>query len=191
MQTVTPRKIIKATGLLFFIFAVGIAGVLVGYVVRDRLPGAQKRTVTMPVPMSLLREEMLFPDVALIGPSGEQVYSGSLVGEGSVVLFLDLECPPCEVMTAKWQAAADDNVVFPGRLWAVTYFPRQYVDDYVKQHNITFPVYVDSLQTFHHKYEVNRFPLEVVVGVSGHIRSMSYNSEAPVDAGRVAELLAE
>jgi hypothetical protein len=52
-------------------------------------------------------------------------------------------------------------------------------------------VYVDSLKTFHQQYEVNRFPLEVVVGVSGHIRSTSYNSEAPIDAGRLGKLLAE
>lgn len=189
MANSSPKKLFKVAGYAVLLIVVGIGGVLVGHVVRDRLPGRQKPMGTMPVPVSLLRVDTPFPDVPLVGPDGETAYTGSLAGDGSVVLFLDLDCPPCDAMSARWQAAWDADAILPGRLWGVTYFPRDVVEQYARDHNIGFPIYVDSLRTFHTQYEVNRFPLEVVVGSSGLIRSTSYDSESPVEIGRIFELM--
>jgi peroxiredoxin len=189
MKNNSLKKLFKVAGYAVLLVAVGIGGVFVGHIVRDRLPGRQKPMGTMSVPVSLLRVDTPFPDVPLVGPDGEIAYTGSLAGDGSVVLFLDLDCAPCDAMSARWQAAYDADAILPGRLWGVTYFPRHVIERYAREHDLDFPIYVDSLRTFHTQYEVNRFPLEVVVGSSGLIRSTSYDSESPVEIGRVFELM--
>lgn len=184
-----PLKII---GFVVLVFAVGIAGVFAGHVLRGRLPGSQERDVTMRAPTSLLKSGMMFPDAVVVGEDGSRIHTGELIGgSGCVVLFLDLDCPPCEEMAIKWQDAIDDGVLALDQLWGITFHPRPAVDDYIETHGVVFPVLVDTLRTFLREYEVNRFPLEIVVGSSGKIRSTSYNSRAQLDPRRLAEMLAD
>lgn len=161
--------------------AVGAAGVFVGSAVRTRIPGTKRAMVTTRVPTSLLEVGDAFPDAVLVGEDGEHVSSLDIVPAGGVVLFLDLECSPCEDMAARWQRALDGGVLDGAPVCAVTYHPRERIERFKAEHGLHFPVYQDSLQTFRADYRVDRFPLEVVVGQSGRIRSTSYNYNAPID----------
>ena len=185
-------RAVKVIGYTVALFAVGIAGVFVGHLLRGGLPAARDREVTMRVPTSLLNVGRAFPDVPVLTWNGTAIQTGEMIGAtGCVVLFLDLECPPCEEMVARWERALDDGIVSNGELWGVAYQPRHVVETYVAEHLIRFPVVVDSLQTFLRTYEVDRFPLEVVVGASGAIRSTSYDSARPIDVAELRRLMAE
>lgn len=173
-----PAKL-RPVLFVVLVFAVGIAGVFVGNVLRTRVHTGGASTVTIPVPTSLLDVGDPFPEVALVGEGGSEVSSLDIVPGGGVVLFLDLECPPCTDMGRRWQRAHDDGLV--DALCAVTYHPADAVESYKAEHGLTFPVYRDTAMTFRSEYQVDRFPLEIVVGASGTIRSTSYDSASPVD----------
>lgn len=182
----------RVAGFIVLVFAVGLFGVLTGQLLRGKLPRFGKPQVSMPAPTSLLIPGVEFPDVVLSGEGGSPVRTVEMIAStGCVVLFLDLECPPCEEMTVRWQRAADEGVVAFDQLWAVTYQPRNRVEAYIDRQGVTFPVLVDTARTFLREYEVNRFPLEVVVGSSGVIRAASYDSATPIDEEQLAEWLSE
>jgi peroxiredoxin len=186
-----PKKTLKTIGFVVLMIVIGVSGVLVGHILRDRVRGGQKTMLMTPAPTSLLRRGMVFPDVTVIAEDGSQMHTGDMIGgEGCVVLFLDLDCPPCQDMTDKWQRAADRGDVSYHQLWGIAFHPRDVVDEYVAEYGVGFPIAVDTSLTFFTEYEVNRFPLEVVVGSSGSIRSTSYDSTTPIDAGMLAGLLA-
>jgi peroxiredoxin len=191
MSEKSSGKSLKAIGFVVLVFVVGVGGVLVGHVLRDRLGDSQKTELTMPAPKSLLKSGMMFPDVTVVSENGATMHTGEMIGgEGCVVLFLDLDCPPCQDMTDKWQRAADRGDISYHQLWGITFHPRDVVDEYAATHGVGFPIIVDTSLTFFREYEVNRFPLEVVVGASGNIRATSYNAAAPVDAKELAGMLA-
>jgi peroxiredoxin len=100
---------------------------------------------------------------------------------GGVVLFLDLECPPCTEMAAKWQAILDEGAVDELAVIGIANHPLHIIEEYVTAHGIRFPVAADTSHTFLREYEVDRFPLEVIVSPAGKIVSTSY------DSGRVIE----
>lgn len=110
-------RAVKVIGYTVLLFAVGIAGVVVGHLIRGGLPAARNREVTMPVPTSLLKVGKAFPDVPVLTWNGTAIQTGEMIGgTGCVVLFLDLECPPCEEMVARWERALDDGIVSNGEV---------------------------------------------------------------------------
>jgi peroxiredoxin len=173
-------------------FAVGVAGVVAGGLLRDRIASSKSTVVTSRVPRSLLRQGMVFPDAELVDHNIELRRTGQLIGGyGSIVLFLDLECPPCISMAVKWQDALANSMIEEGRVWGISYHSSEVVKTFKEENDLHFPIFTDSMQTFLKEYEVNRFPLEVIVGSSGRIRSLSYDSESSIDFTRVAEMLAD
>ncbi len=173
-------------------FAVGIAGVLAGAMLRNHFASSKSTMVTARVPRSLLKQGMTFPDAAVADTDGRLRRTAELIEDsGSVVLFLDLECPPCVNMALRWQDALDNALVEEGKVWAISYHTSEVIRNFMEENDLRFPIYTDSSQTFLKEYEVNRFPLEVVVGTSGRIRSLSYDSESPIDFAHLAELLSD
>jgi peroxiredoxin len=163
--------------LVAAVVVVGAAGVYVGRTLRTQNPPAG----TIPVPTSLLETGEEFPEVGLRDENGDSTSSLDAVPGGGVVLFLDLDCPPCAEMAQRWQRARDGGVIEAGAVCAVTYHRADAVREFKAGHGLTFPFYRDSLMVFRNQYRVDRFPLEVVVGRSGRIRSTSYDSESPID----------
>lgn len=169
--------------LLFvlLVFVVGVAGVFVGNVLRSHMTVQGNSVVTTRVPTSLLEVGDEFPEAVLLDEDGGRHNTLDLLAAGGVVLFLDLECPPCALMALRWQRVIDDAALDATSLFAVTYHPHDAIREFKVQNGLHMTVLQDSLQTFHRDYEVDRFPLEVVVGASGRIRSTSYDSESPID----------
>ncbi len=182
-------KILKPLGWLVLVFLFGVGGVLVGSRVRDRVT-----PVASPVmPEELARHRLPvgepFPAVPLQDAAGLTRSSTELVGGGSVVLFVDLECEPCTDLVLRWQAALDAGAIAPGTVWGVSYYPRPDIEDYRDRHALTMPIYGDSLQVFRSEYLVEHFPLAVTVGGSGLVRGTSYDSVSPIDFGELAAKL--
>lgn len=179
-------KVLRSAAWLVLVFAVGVAGVYVGSRVRGSADPPH-------LPLELASHQLPlgepFPDVPLIGADGHTRSSRELVAGGSVVLFLDLDCPPCTDLARRWQTAIDDRLVAPDRVFAVCYYPRDAIADYRETQGLTLPVFQDSLQTFRTVHGVDRFPLAVTVGASGFVRGTSYDSVSPIDLAEVASRL--
>lgn len=176
--------------MLFAVFVVGLGGVFAGLAVRGRV--ASKPQVILREPTSLLRTGTELPGVDLMLADGSLVASREFIGDGGcVVLFLDLECPPCYDMVAKWEAARVVNGLEDIRVVGITNYPVDAIEAYRAENGITFPVAVDPDQVYRHEYDVNRFPLEVVIGKSGRIRSLSYFTDARVDVEGLTAMLAD
>jgi peroxiredoxin len=182
-------KVLRSAAWLVLVFAVGVAGVYVGGRTRGRVDSARSPHQSLELANHQLPLGDPFPDVPLIGADGHTRSSRELAAGGSVVLFLDLDCPPCTDLAHRWQAAIDHRLVEPDRVFAVCYYPRHLIADYRAAQGLTLPVYQDSLQTFRTIHGVDRFPLAVTVGASGLVRGTSYDSVSPIDLVEVTNRL--
>ena len=175
--------------LIFAVLVVvaGAGGVLVGGKLRGHVPWPGRRTVTERVPDSLLEKGMALPDVDLVVEDGSSVRLADLIaGRGRVVLFLDLECPACVEMAAKWRRAIDDGRIDADRVIGIAFYPPEYLDDFRLDNDLSFMMASDTTRVFLDDFGVTRFPLEVIVDGKGLIRSMGHDSRSGVDV----ELLA-
>ncbi|GJM43564.1 MAG: hypothetical protein DHS20C21_04060 [Gemmatimonadota bacterium] len=189
IKTLPPPLKILLTGLL--VVVVAMAGVGVGLLVRGFLGrDAPEQFVIQRSVTSLLQDDQTFPDVAVVAPAGTLRTSELARPHGCVFLFLDLQCPPCVDMAVKWQEALDSQSIEELRVVGITNHSADVIQRFRESHGLHFPVAEDSARVFLHDHRVERFPLEVVVGESGRIRSLRYNSGEPIDLARVAADLA-
>ncbi|MGQ0720285.1 MAG: peroxiredoxin family protein [Candidatus Eiseniibacteriota bacterium] len=176
---------LKVAGLLLGVFAVGIAGVLVGSALRGTVGRGDAYVAADPAATSLLKPGMTFPDAATAG--GPDARTAAMTGTGGTAfLFLDLECPPCVDMAAKWQTVLDQGALPELRVVGITNHPPEHIGSFREEHGITFPIVEDTDHLFLRDWRVQRFPLEVVVGPDGRILSVSYDSVNPVDLPSLA-----
>ena len=177
----------KMVGLALGVFGVGVAGVVVGSLLRGvTLNRSDAYIASDPVATSLLKRGMLFPDAEIAGWEGSTRTTQALGTTGTVFLFLDLECPPCVDMARRWQAVVDGGGIPGLSLVGVTYQPSDVADSFREEHGIEFPIVEDTGHVFLTEWRVQRFPLEVVVGSDGRVRSLSYDSATPVDLDALA-----
>lgn len=181
MSRIAGHSVIRSILFILLVLVVGATGVLVGNVIRTRMPGRSAVVVNARVPESLLKVGNPFPDVALIDNEGASWSTKEILGSGGVVLFLDLECPPCVDAAVRWQRAVDEGLLSADQLLGITYHSRETIRGFESDHALQFPLLQDSTMTFRTRYDVDRFPLQVVVGASGRIRWTSYDSETPID----------
>jgi len=182
----------KSIGFLVLVLIAVAGGVVVGTLIRDRMDHRRMVEMNQRAPRTLLGLGDDLPDVTLTVAGGYTETCAELLSErGSIVLFLDLECPPCVVMCQRWQRALDDGEVDDTQVFGITNHPQDAVAAFLSENNITFPVHQDAAGEFRKQYEVDRFPLEVVVGASGRVRSLSYDSVSPVDFNDLAQRLAD
>jgi len=171
------------------VFAVGVAGVFVGSILRGSVGRTDAYVIPDPVATTLLKRGMAFPDAAIAGVDGSASTTDLIGAEGAVFLFLDLECPPCATMAEKWQAVVDQGA-FPGlRVVAITNQPPDEVAAFRDEHGLGFPIVQDVDGLYLTTWRVQRFPLEVIVGGDRRIRSVSYDSVTPVDLPALADRL--
>ena len=190
----TPRRSLPSIprlalfAVLAFVFGVG--GVLAGYFVRRSLSRPPQMTAI--APHSLLDEAMAFPDVPILAENDRGTSTRELRGDdGCVFLFLDLACPPCGEMAQKWQEVLASGEPSDLRVFGITNHPVAAIEGFKVEYGVSFPILQDAGKVFLNTYEVNRFPLEVVVGSSGTIRLAPYEAEVPLDPVRLHRLLAD
>lgn len=187
-----PGRFVRVVALAAGVFAVGVAGVWVGTLLRERVARGQSVEVSARAPRSLLHAGDAFPDVALEDAAGNGLSTTDLLANaGGVVLFIDLECPPCTDMCLRWQRAIDAGVIPADQVIGVTNQTTEVAETYRSEHGLRFDIYHDPGGVFRHEYDVSRFPLEVVVGESGRVRSTSYESASDVDTEALARQLAD
>jgi peroxiredoxin len=174
-------KVLRSVGWLAAVFVAGVLGIYAGAKVRDHAGAAPRASLRAEMVQPRLPIGEPFPDLPLTDLDGRIVSSRDLAAGGSVVLFLDLECPPCTDLARRWQTALDDGAVEAGQVWGVSYHPRERIEEYREAHGLDLPIYEDAGQRFRTDHRIDRFPLAVTVGASGLVRDTSYDSASPID----------
>jgi peroxiredoxin len=178
---------LRWVALVLVAFAFGYAGVRFGQALRSR--SAAPVAETSPFPF---RPGDVFPSVALADSLGNNVSSDSLVaGHGAVVLLLDPNCDGCTDMSIRWEHALAEGFFDPSRVFGVSRAPVDANRAYRAANHLSFPIYQDVADAFLQQHKVLSYPLEIVVGQSGTIRSLSDNSKTPVDGEEIRLLLTE
>lgn len=176
--------------VLAVIFAAAAAGVYFGLNIRNGAPHPVE-AATGSMPTSRLAAGTPFPDVTLFDEIGSPVGTSQLLdSRGGVVLFMELGCPPCQDMSAKWQAAIESGLAKGILVAGVTINLPINVRPYRLKHKLTFPIYSDSNNVFMDKYGVTNYPLEVVIGKSGTVNYTTFNSAEPIDFDKLSRWLA-
>ncbi len=133
-----------------------------------------------------------FPSVALQNEYEQFLKTDDLLGpHGTVVLFMELGCPPCEKMLGKWQRLIDDGVIDSTQVIGITYNTADYLDVFPERYGLTFPIYSDTARAFMRTFGVDAFPLTVVVRPNGTIAYVNGDARRPVDTGRLRDWLGQ
>jgi peroxiredoxin len=185
-------RLVRSGLIVVLVLVVTALGVFSGRLVRKFALSSESSVVTMPAPTSLLKKGEPFPDVVVQLSGDFASYTSTLLSpRGGVVLFLDLECPPCTDMAAKWQAILDEEEVEDLNVLGIANHPLHIIEGYTAEHGIRFPVVADTSHTFLREYKVDRFPLEVIVSRRGTIVSTSYDSGRAIDFGKLGKMLGD
>lgn len=165
--------------LLILVFVVAVGGVYLGIATSQRNAAP---TVLQGELTSKLTEGSGFPDVPLIDEAGNPVQSRELLGEkGTIVLFLEPGCPPCETMSSRWQGMADDGLLGDMKLISISFAPISEVSKYKMEHGIRFDSYADTSFTFVQTYDVTNYPLMVALDGDGNIRWHTFDASLEID----------
>ena len=170
---------LRSVGFIVLLVVVGAVGLTIGHVVQGRV--APDDGFDQTLLETRLGVGDIFPDVRLVTSAGDTTTTSALLEYGGVVLFLDVECPPCTDMAQRWQAAIDDGHIENDWVVGVTSRLHNQVESYRAEHQLTFDILHDPRSVFQGVYGVRLFPFEVVVGGSGRIRSTSRELAADVD----------
>jgi len=105
------------------------------------------------------------------------------------MLFLDPNCEGCSAMAAKWQRAVDAGAIESERVIAITTATREQNASYRAKHMLGYAVYRDVDSAFLEKHGVVTYPMEMEVGASGTITSLSNDSVTEVDGANIRALI--
>ena len=191
MRSPALSRVFRLAGFVVLALAVGFLGLRAGRWMRERrapAPAAADAKVSE-FPFEVGAP---FPDVAVMDSTGATRQTRDLVtGSGAVVLFIDLECEACQNMCHRWEDAVEQGWIDADRIVAIAREAPAMVEQYRKSNALRFPIYRDPELVFSHTHGVVRFPLELIVGVSGTIRSESYDSVSPIDEAALHQKLLE
>ncbi len=179
------KSFLQNVVLLLLVFVVAVGGVYLGIATsqRNSMPAVLQEELT-----SKLTEGSGFPDVALIDEAGNPVQSRQLLGEqGTIVLFLEPGCPPCETMSDRWQGMIDDGKLGDIKLISISFAPISQVSKYKIEHGLRFEAYADTSYTFVQKYDVTNYPLMVALDADGNIRWHTFDANQEIDMASLRE----
>ena len=131
-----------------------------------------------------------FPDIELINGEYKPVMSKSLLNpNGTVVLFMDDDCPPCGDVAKDWQKKIDDGIIESSQVMGICFANAAQSHSIHEKYQVNFPIYGDERYVFLDSYGVDAFPLILVLDKSGVIRYVEHDSNKTLDASQLKKLL--
>ncbi len=180
------KWIINAVLILGVVIAAG-AGLYLGLGMREKLNPIEFRYEES-TPNALLGTGEEFPDVPVMDADSVIHATSTLLANGGVVIFMELGCPPCSVMSAGWGEALAKWSDHPPVL-GIADAPVDRIARYLENLGVAFPIYCDTGKTFATAYQVIDFPLQLVVDNTGMIRAQTYDSRQIIDTAAITSLI--
>lgn len=184
------KRILKQAGLGALILALAAVGVYLGMTFREMRAAQDRDFLYSQGPSSKLLVGSTFPNLELVSTAPGAIPTARLYSDdGSIFIFLEPGCPPCESMTRKWQGLIDEGKISRERVVGVSFGEPENLAAYAKHNGLTFPIYCDTAAVFMRDFGVGDFPLVVVVGRSGTIRMFTYDHRVDFNAAAIQEQL--
>ncbi len=180
------KWLINSVLLLGVIIAAG-AGLYLGLGMRETFNPAEVR-YEQTTPNTLLGAGEEFPDVQVMDADSVIHFTSALLDNGGVVIFMELGCPPCSVMSENWNGVLSSWDGHPP-VWGISSAPMDRIARYREQLGVTFPILCDTGMVFETVYQVVDFPLQLVVDSAGIIRDASYDSRQIIEPAEITALL--
>ena len=131
-----------------------------------------------------------FPDTELINGEYKAVMGNSILNEnGTVVLFMDDDCPPCGDIAVEWQKKIDQGIVESHQVMGICFANAAQIHSIHEKYKVDFPIYADERYTFLDYYGVDAFPLVLVLDKSGVIRYVEHDSNKKIEPSELKKLL--
>lgn len=185
------KSILKNIGVGILVLIVAGIGVYLGMSFRTTQAMQEAEPSESQGPSSLLTLNSPFPTVNLMKHDSTMIGTPELVSQdGSVFLFLEMGCPPCETMTAKWQKLINDGKIDRNQVIGVSFEQANHVANYAIKRGLTFPIYIDTGFVFMRQYGVMEYPFVAVVGKSGLVEMTTYDSRLEFDSEEISAQLA-
>lgn len=171
------NKLLKNVGVGVLVLVVAGVGMYLGMSFKTMQASQDSEFLQSAGPTSQLQVGTMFPDLELMTADSGKVRTGDMIaGDGSVFLFMEVGCPPCETMTQKWQELINSGAIAEDQVIGVSFEEPQYVQTYAKKRGLTFPIYADTGMVFMRNYGVAEFPLVVVVGKTGGVKMFTFDA---------------
>lgn len=180
------KWVINAVLILGVIIAAG-AGLYLGLGMREKLNPVEFRYEES-VPNALLGDGEEFPDVPVMAADSSLHPTSALLNHGGVVIFMELGCPPCSVMSENWRetlASWSNHPVVLG----IASASLDRITRYREKLAIPFPIYCDTGNVYETAYQVIDFPFQLVIDTSGIIRSTTYDAREIIDTSAITALI--
>jgi len=170
---------------------VGALGIFLGTQLRQSSQPVEWRASETKGPPPFVTEAGKLPNVTLLDMSGNAVASKSLYEPygGAIVLFIDLGCPPCSLMAARWDTAVAMAPAPVPRLVAITADAVDRVNRFRAALGLRFPVYADTGHVYENTYGVAEYPLRLVIGPEGNVFAHSFDSREVTDVDAISRML--
>lgn len=181
------KSLVRNIIMLLAVFAVAVAGVYLGGRIRQQPTGIPPESADF---SSKLDEGAQFPAVELYAEDSSRVHTADLLaGKPAVVLFLEVGCPPCKVMTARWQKLLAEGDLTGISLFGITFSPLRELRKYRLENGLTFPIYADSANVFMSDFDVTSYPFMIALDRTGKVVMNNYDANAELDPNRLRQLL--
>lgn len=177
------NKLLKNIGVGLLVLVVAAAGMYLGMSVKSMQASQDSEFLRESGPTSLLQVGTRFPDLELVTSDSGTIRTSEMTArDGSVFVFMEVGCPPCETMTQKWQELINSGEIARDQVIGISFEELTYVQTYAKKRGLTFPIYADTGMVFMRNYGVAEFPLVVVVGRTGDVKMYTYDARVSFDA---------
>jgi peroxiredoxin len=122
-----------------------------------------------------------FPDIELINKEYKPEMSRSVLNpNGTVILFMDHQCPPCKDIAQFWQGLINEGAVQKSQVIGICYANAANIKEIHGKYQVDFPVFADERYVFLDYHGVDALPLTMVVGKSGVITYIESDSNARI-----------
>jgi len=180
------KWIINSVLLLGVIIAAG-GGLYLGLGMRETFNPTEVR-YEQTTPTALLGPGEEFPEAPLMDADSTVHSTSMLLANGGVVIFMDIGCPPCSVMSENWNDVLATWDYHPPVL-GISSAPMDRIARYREHLGVTFPILCDTGMVFETAYQVVDFPFQLVIDSAGMIRTSTYDSRQIIDTADVIALL--
>jgi peroxiredoxin len=189
MTASPPRRPLRSALFLAAVLIVAAAGAWLGTAARSRF-GRPPVDDSNDIPQSFLTVGTEFPDVHLVAEDGTAHTTHELLaGRGGVVMLLEIGCPPCSLMTARWQHELDSGALANVPVLGIAMSSPAHIRQYKTDAGLTLPIYSDGQRRFQGEYAVDAYPLNLVVSAAGRIVAETYDANAPIEPRQLEQLL--
>jgi len=131
-----------------------------------------------------------FPDIQVTNDRYQPELTQSILNEnGTVILFMDHQCPPCQDVAVFWQQLINNGDIASEQVIGICFEDAAHIHNIRNRYQVTFPIYADEEYTFLDNYGVDAFPLILIVGRSGVINYIETDSNKKIGKSELKKSL--